>query len=172
VNFRTLSLVGFVVSAALLRLLPHPWNFTPITAMALFSGAHFRTRGAAFAIPLAALFLSDILLGFYSTMFVTYFSFALVVLMGMVFARTRSWGTITVTAVSSSLLFFVVSNFGVWLFDGLYPRNAQGLVACYTAALPFFQGTLVGDLVYTLSFFGLFRLAETRVPAIRHTSSI
>jgi uncharacterized protein DUF6580 len=172
VNITARSLVGVIGVAALLRILPHPWNFTPIAAMALFSGAHFRTRIAAFTIPLAALFISDLFLGFYSTMGVTYMAFALIVMIGMSLHGNRTGLKILAASVVSSVLFFLVSNFGVWLFDHLYSRNGQGLLACYMAALPFFQGTLVGDAAYTALLFGAFHIAETRFPTLQHASSI
>ncbi len=140
--------------------------------MALFSGAHFRTRWAAFAVPLAALLISDVFLGFYSSMGVTYGCFSLIVLLGMTLSGKRSIGRLAAASLASSILFFLLSNFGVWLFDHMYSRNGQGLLACYAAALPFFQGTLLGDLSYTALLFGVFHLAETRFPSLQQASSI
>lgn len=169
---RTTSLVGMVLAAALLRLLPHPWNFTPITAMALFSGAQFRTRWAAFAIPLSAMFMSDLVLGAYPSIAVTYLCFSTIVVIGMSLRNAQSTGRIAAAAAGSSILFFVVSNVGVWLFDGMYPHTTAGLSACFTAALPFYQGTLLGDATYTALLFGGFRLAEIRFPSLQRASSI
>ena len=166
------SLIGVIGFAALLRILPHPWNFTPIAAMALFSGAHFRTRVGAFAVPLAALFISDLFIGLYSSMFVTYLAFSLIVVIGMSLNENRTVPKILAASVVSSVLFFLISNFGVWMFDHMYSRSGPGLLACYTAALPFFQGTLFGDAAYTAVLFGAFHLAETRFPTLQHASSI
>lgn len=161
-----------VAAAALMRILPHPWNFSPIAAIALFGGAHFRTRAAAFGVPLAALALSDLLLGYYPTLPVTYVAFAIVVLIGTGLRNASGWRPVALATVGSSLLFFVVSNLGVWLWEGMYPMTFQGLLACYTAALPFYQGTLLGDLFYTTTLFGLYHLAERRIPALQRASSI
>jgi len=171
-KLRFFSLLGVMGAGALLRILPHPWNFTPIAAMALFGGAHFQTRRAAFAVPLGTLFLSDIVLGLYPHMWYQYFCFALVVCIGWAI-RNRSSAIVTMAAaVTSSVLFFVVNNFGVWWLENLYPKNWQGLMACYTAALPFFQGTFFGDLMYTALFFGAFHLAERRFPALQRTCAV
>jgi hypothetical protein len=168
---RSASLIGVIGFAAILRILPHPWNFTPIAAMGLFAGAHFRNRGAAFAIPLAALFLSDLVLGFYRHMWLQYAGFALVVCVGFAVREHRTFGRLVGAAICSSVLFFVVTNFGVWLFETLYPKTWAGLTACYVAAIPFFQGTWLGDLAYTAAFFGAFRLAERSFPTLEKAPS-
>ena len=169
---RSIALVGAVIFAALLRILPHPWNFSPIAAMALFAGAHFRTRRAAFAIPLGTLLLSDLILPKYPHMWFNYACFGLVVCIGFVLRGRRSTGLIAVGAVSSSVIFFLTSNFGVWWLENIYSHNWQGLVACYTAAIPFFQGTLLGDLTYTALLFGAFRLAERSFPSLEQAPSL
>src|SRR3954454_17237153 len=144
---RLAALLLAVLAAAALRLVPHPPNFTPIGAMALFSGAYLARRGAiAFVAPLAALFLSDVVLGFYHGMATVYFSVALIVLLGSFALRRVSAIRVGAAAITSSVLFFVVTNFGMWLFSGLYPRTLPGLEACYVAAIPFFQNTVGGDL--------------------------
>lgn len=171
-NTRTISLIGMVVMAAVLRLLPHPWNFTPVTAMALFAGAHFATRRAALLVPFGALFLSDLVLGFYPSMAVTYVSFGLIVLLGATLGARASAPKILATSAASSCLFFVLSNFGVWLLEGMYPRTGTGLLACYTAALPFFQGTFLGDLTYTAALFGALRVAEQKLPSLQQASTL
>lgn len=171
-NTKTISLVGLILLAAVLRLLPHPWNFSPIAAMALLGGASLRTRSGALLVPLAALFLSDWVLGFYPTMFVTYAAFAAVVMIGRLLSDQAKAPKIFLASMAGSITFYVLSNFGVWLWDGLYPLNTQGLVACYTAALPFFQGTLAGDLFYAAVLFGAFRFAQARFPALQQASSI
>jgi hypothetical protein len=164
---RLLALLSAIVAAAALRLLPHPPNFTPIGAMALFSGAYLGRRGLAFVAPLGALLLSDALLGFYSGMEFQYLSVALIVLLGWVALSRLSVLRLGVAAVASSVLFFAISNFGVWLVGGMYPRNLSGFGACYVAAIPFFQNTVAGDLFYTALLFGGFRVAELLVPRLR-----
>lgn len=162
------ALVIAIFAAAAMRLVPHPPNFAPIAAMALFSGAQMPKRALSFAAPFAALLLSDIALGgFYPGMNFVYLSFGLTVLLGWAVARRKTALTIGAAAIASSVLFFVLTNFGVWLFTGMYPRTGEGLVACYVAAIPFFQNTLAGDLVYTALLFGGFALAERLLPPIR-----
>ena len=165
-NSRLVALLSAILAAALLRLLPHPPNFTPIGAMALFGGAYLGRRLVAFAAPLGALLLSDLVLGFYHGQATVYFSVALIVMFGMVALRRISPLRIGAAAVASSILFFAITNFGMWLFSGFYPRTFVGLEACYVAAIPFFQNTLAGDLFYATLLFGGFRTAELLVPRL------
>ena len=169
---RLLALLIAIFAAAALRLLPHPPNFSPIAAMALFGGAYLPKRALAFAAPFGALVISDALLGgFYPGMNFVYLSFGLTVLIGWAVARRRTPLTIAGAAVASSVLFFALTNFGMWLFSGFYPLTWQGLAACYVAAIPFFQNTLAGDLFFTALLFGGFALAERMVPAVRLTEA-
>jgi hypothetical protein len=164
---RILALLAAIVVAASLRLVPHPPNFTPIGAMALFSGAYLGRRPLAFVAPLGGLLLSDAVLGFYSGMQFQYLSVALIVLIGWFALSRMSVLRLGIAAVASSVLFFAVSNFGVWLVSGMYAKTASGLAACYVAAIPFFQNTLAGDLFYTALLFGGFKLAELLMPRLR-----
>lgn len=164
---RVAALLTAIFTAAAMRLVPHPPNFSPIAAMALFGGAYMPKRALAFVAPFAALLLSDAVLGFYAGMNFVYFSFALTVLIGWAIASRKTPLTIGAAALASSVLFFVVTNFGMWLFSGFYPLTGEGLVTCYVAAIPFFQNTLVGDLFFAALLFGGFTLVEKVVPAIR-----
>ncbi len=166
---RILIILVAIVAAAALRLVPHPPNFTPIGAMALFSGAMLGRRGAvAFAAPLGALLVSDLALGlFYPGMAFVYSSVALVVVIGWVVAARRSVIAVGVAALASAISFFVLTNFGMWLLSGLYPLTAAGLAACFVAAIPFFQNTLAGDLFYSALLFGGFALIERAWPRLR-----
>jgi hypothetical protein len=164
---RLIALLSAIVLAAALRLLPHPPNFTPIGAMGLFSSAYLGRRALAFAAPLGAMLLSDAVLGFYSGMWVTYLAVALIVLTGWVALSRISVLRVAGAAVASSVLFFLVSNFGTWALSGMYPHTSAGLSACYVAAIPFFQNTLAGDLFYAALLFGGFRLAEHFAPRLR-----
>jgi len=167
-NARILTLLTAILAAAALRLVPHPPNFTPIGAMALFSGAYLGRRGAvALVAPLGALFLSDLVLGFYRGMPTVYFSVALIVIIGWMALRRVSPLRVGGAAIASSVLFFVLTNFGMWLSSGFYPRTLAGLEACYIAAIPFFQNTVAGDLFYAAVLFGGFALLERTVPALR-----
>ena len=171
---RLWTLIGIIGAAALARLLPHPPNMTPIAAMALFGGATLRNRWQAFALPLLAMAASDVLLGLtryglaaLASRPVVYGALALTVVMGLMLRRRRTPATIGAAALGSSLLFFVVTNFSVWLGSVYYPPTWEGLVACYTAALPFFRNTLVGNLAFSLVLFGGFALAERRFPRLQ-----
>ena len=165
-KLRLITLAGLVVAAAVSRLLPHPPNFAPIMAIALFGGATF-SRRTSLIIPLAAMLLSDLLIGFHDQMALVYLSFILVVLMGWTLSKNRGVSSIASRAITGSLLFFVISNFGVWLAGTIYPRDLSGLVACYVAAIPFFQTQLLGDALYTLTLFGGFALMEKWVRSVR-----
>ena len=147
-----------IFMAASLRLIPHAPNFAPIAAMALFGGAYLN-RSYALLVPIVALFVSDLFIGFYSpvVMISVYGSFVLVGLIGLWLRSRKSPRNVVFTAVGSSILFFLVTNLAVWL-GGWYPRNLAGLAECYTLALPFFRNTILGDLFYTGVFFGGYEL--------------
>ena len=166
-NSRLVALLVAILAAATLRLVPHPPNFTPIGAMALFSGAYLGRRPLAFVAPLGALLLSDLVLGVYHGMATVYFSVGLIVLIGWVALKRVSPIRVGAAAITSSVLFFVITNFGMWLFSGFYPRTLAGFEACYIAAIPFFQNTVAGDLFYATLLFGGFRLAELLVQRLK-----
>lgn len=170
-RFRLAALLTAIVAAAALRLVPHPPNFTPIGAMALFSAAYLGRRPLAFAAPLGALLLSDLVLGFYSGMLFQYVGVGLIVLLGWFALARLSVLRLAGAAVASSILFFAISNFGVWAVSGMYPPTLAGLSACYVAAIPFFQNTLAGDLFYTALLFGGFAVAEQLIPRIKLTDA-
>jgi hypothetical protein len=164
---RIIALFCAIFVAAALRLVPHPPNFSPIDAMALFSGAYLGRRVLAFAAPLGALLLSDLVLGFYHGQMTVYFSVALIVVIGMAALNRRSALRIGTAAIASAILFFVITNFGMWLSSGFYPRTLTGLETCFVAAIPFFQNTLGGDLFYATLLFGGFKVAELLLPRLR-----
>jgi hypothetical protein len=163
---RLMVLITIVLAAAASRLIPHPPNLTSITAVALFGGAYFSDRRLAFLVPLAALFLSDLILGFYAHMEVVYLSFALIVCVGLWLQKRRSTIYIVGAALASSILFFLLTNFGVWALESLYPKTMAGLLACYVTAIPFFQNTLQGDLFFTAVLFGGFTILERSFPKL------
>jgi len=151
-----LGLIGFAVFA---RWLPHPPNVAPIAAMALLGGAVLPRR-LALSLPLIAMMISDVFIGLHSLVILTWGSFVLIALLSsFILKRRRNPALIALSSVGASSLFFVVTNFGVWLEGMLYPRTWAGLVECYTLALPFFRNTLIGDAAYTGLLFGLFYLA-------------
>jgi hypothetical protein len=148
--------------------------------MALFGAAYFTKRYWAFIIPIVSMWLSDLALNnvvygayfdhfvwFYSGSLFTYAAFALIVLMGIFTLKKVRPARLIGSALGASAIFFVVSNFGVWLSSGMYPHTASGLQACYLAAIPFVKNTLLGDMVYSGLMFGLFELVQRRLPAIQ-----
>lgn len=173
-----LVLAGLIAVAALTRLLPHPPNFSPVEAIALFGGAYFASRYWALAVPLLAMFASDLALGlvrggiyfdyFASAGFwLVYACIALSAVLGFGLRGKVSGGRVLGYSLAGSALFFVATNFGAFLSDPLYPKTASGLAAAYTAGIPFFQWTVLGTLFYAALLFGGFALLRHRVPALR-----
>lgn len=155
-----------IFAAAFVRLVPHPPNFAPIAAMALFGGAYFSKKWAAFFVPLAAMFITDLILGFHETMWAVYLSFTLIVVIGMMMLKEKKIGNIFFTSVISSVSFFVITNFAVWLSSSIYVKTFAGLAACYTAAIPFFHQTLLSDLFFVGVMFGLYHLVKMKFPVL------
>ena len=178
-TIRPLAIVCVIALAALTRLLPHPPNFAPLTALAVFGGIRYADRRAAILAPLLALFASDLVRevlyrygladqwGLYRGMWVVYTTTTLIVLMARFASGTRSPLIIASITLAGSCLFFLVTNFAVWIDGVLYPLTREGLVACYTEAIPFFRNALLGDAFYATVLFGLWALAEAGVPAFR-----
>jgi hypothetical protein len=173
-----LALAGLIVLAALTRLLPHPPNFSPVEAIALFGGAYFAARGWALVVPLVAMFVSDLALGlvnggiyfdyFASAGFLlVYACIALSTLLGFGLRGRVSGARVLGYSLIGSVLFFLVTNFGAWLGSPAYPQNAAGLAAAYVAGIPFFQWTVLGTLAYAAILFGGFALLRRQVPALR-----
>jgi hypothetical protein len=178
-TIRSLTIAGLIVLAALTRLLPHPPNFAPITAMAVFGGIVYCYRRSALIAPLVALLLSDLARevlyrcgwstdwGFYKGMWVVYGTTLLVALLARLAHGTRSPLKIAGVTLAGSVVFFLVTNFGIWVGSTRYPQTAEGLMTCYTMALPFFRNALLGDAFFATLLFGGWALAESRVKALR-----
>jgi len=156
--------VALVVVGIVSRLLPHPANFTPLAALALFGGYYFKREGKII-LPLLALFVSDCFLGFYDLklMLVVYFCFFLNVMLGSYLGDKKILGKAVGFSVVGSIIFFLATNFAVWAFGSWYPHTASGLVACFYLAIPFFRNTLLGDLFFTCSLFGAYQLVSNYV---------
>lgn len=157
---QTLFLISIISLGVASRILPHPANFTPIGAIALFSGFYFRNRNFAL-VPLLSMAVSDLLIsGYYGpVMFYVYGSFLAIFLLGRLSLRTRSPSShLFAASLAGSLFFFVVTNFAVWLHGSMYAKDLNGLLAGYLAALPFFRHTLLSDLFYNLTFFSALKL--------------
>lgn len=187
-GYRVGVMAAVVVLAALARLVPHPPNFAPVCALALFGAVTLTPRWLGLALPLAAMILSDVLLqittqlgvldgwlargtGFHQWMLVVYLGVAAVAGLGML-VRGRRWEWVPFAAVGGSVVFFVVTNLAVWAegFVGgplaMYPPTWEGLVACFEAALPFYRMTLLGDLFYCGVLFGGLALATKLAPGL------
>lgn len=173
-----LILAALIFVAALTRLIPHPPNFSPIEAVALFGGAYFAKRHWALIVPLVAMFASDLLLGMinggiYWSYFASagyllvYACIALSTVLGFGLRGKVSGGRVLAYSLAGSMLFFLVTNFGVWLSGTMYPKDMGGLVAAYVAGIPFFQWTVLGTLFYSALLFGGFELLRKRVPALQ-----
>lgn len=138
-----------------------------MATIALFGGAQFPDKRAAFFVPLAAMFLSDLVIGLHALIPMVYAAFALIVCIGFWLQRQRSATRVAVGATASAVLLFVLANFGVWAFDTLYPKTPSGLLQCYAAAVPFLRNLLLGNLLYSALLFGSMALAENRFTVLR-----
>jgi hypothetical protein len=163
---RFLVLTGMILIAAFSRLIPHPPNFTAVAAIALFGGAFFDKKWNAFLIPLTAMFLTDIILGFHRNMMPVYLAFILIAFIGLSLRNNKKITGIFLASISASVSFFIITNFSMWLLGTLYPKTGAGLAECFIAAIPFFHYTLLGDLFYVGILFGAFELAKVKFPKL------
>jgi len=162
--------VMLILLAAFSRLLPHPMNFAPITAIALFGGVYFNGKFSPI-LPMAALLISDLFLGFYEGIAWVYGSFLLIVALGLLIRRYKTVPVVFGAAVAGSLLFFLITNFGVWQAGLFYTKDFTGLVECYTAAIPFYRNSVMGDLFYVTVMFGVYELAMKYLPKVQSTKA-
>jgi uncharacterized protein DUF6580 len=165
--FRTILALALIVLAAVLRIVPHPWNFAPIGAIALFSGAMIPDKRLALFFPLLTLVAGDLFIGFHKLIPLVYASTLVSVVLGYLLRDRKTLGRITGVTMLGAIQFFLVTNFGVWLLLGTFPKSAAGLVACYIAGAPLFWNTLAGDALYVTLLFGGFALAERLFPALQ-----
>jgi hypothetical protein len=150
--------LALIAISILLRVLPHPANFAPVTALTLFGGAVLPRR-LALLVPLGAMVISDTIIGWYNLMPVTWACYMLIALASSSWLRGRSIRRGVELTVGASVFFFVVTNFAVWAGGGLYPHTLAGLQRCFVLALPFFRNTALSDALYTASLFSLYALA-------------
>ncbi|MBI2618778.1 MAG: hypothetical protein HYW57_01710 [Ignavibacteriales bacterium] len=170
---RITVLISMVLAAVASRLIPHPPNFTPMIALALFGGSYFTDRRTAYVVPLAAMVLSDIGLAFlkgyefFTAMrLVIYGCFSLMTTMGFLLRHRLKIVNIIAASVAGSIVFFIITNFAVWAGGHLYPMNMTGLAQCYIAAIPFFSNTVLSALFYSGLLFGSFEFAQHKIPAL------
>ncbi|MFV0398240.1 MAG: DUF6580 family putative transport protein [Bacteroidales bacterium] len=183
INLRFGAISCMILLAALSRLIPHPINFAPISGIALFGAAFYGKKYWAFIIPIVSMWISDLIINnvvyaelfdgfvwFYSGSLFTYAAFVAIAILGMNALKRVTVSRVVASAMSASILFFALSNFGVWLSSGMYPHTWNGLATCYAAGLPFLKNTVAGDLVYSALLFGAFVWGESRFPALRPVS--
>ena len=178
-NQRFSVITLMILLAAMSRLLPHPPNFAPIGGMALFGAAYFTKRYWAFIVPITAMWISSLVLNntmhahlydrfvwFGSDSIFIYGTFALIILFGMFTLKKVRLPNLILSALGASVIFFLVSNFGFWLMWTMYPKTFVGLMACYSAGIPFFHNTVLGDLMYTGVLFGTFEWGVRKFPKL------
>lgn len=156
-NFNFFNATILIIFAVVLRLLPHPANVAPIAAMALFGGAYLDKK-YAIILPLLAMIISDFFLGFNQSTSYVYTSFILIGCIGIWLKSHKTLTNVLLGTLLSSVLFFLITNFGFWLAFDLYPKTFAGQLQAYVMALPFFRNTLLGDFFYTGLFFGSYEL--------------
>jgi len=162
---------GLLVLGILSRVLIHIPNFTPVVALGLFGGVYLK-RKQAILLPLLLLAISDVIIGFHNTMFFTWISMILIVMVGFWLKQHKKPGPILLTGIFSAILFFLVTNFGVWLVSGIYPRTLAGLSECFMMAIPFFRTTLASTIIYTLVLFGVYEWMASRIKDTRFASAL
>lgn len=164
-----------IIIAALSRFIPHGYNFTPIAGMALLGGAYFGRKVLAFVVPISVLFITDVILNntlyraffsgedgfvlFSDFMIYTYAGTAAIVLIGMGLLKKVTGPRILGGALLSTIVFFLITNFGFWIGSPMYPQNGAGLLAAYVAGLPFMSGHLLANVVFSFLLFGSYELA-------------
>ncbi len=164
---RLVVLITIILVAAAARVIPHPPNFTPIAAMALFGGAYAPTIWQAVLVPVGAMVVSDLIIGWHPLAPVIYLSFVLIVGIGCWLRTRKSLATLVAAVGASSVSFFLVTNFAVWASGAMYPKTGAGLLAAYVAGLPFLRNTVLGDLFYSAVLFGSFAAVERYVASVR-----
>ena len=164
-------IIAMILGGALSRLIPHTPNVTAVTAIALLGGAYLSNRTLAVLVPLLALWVSDLFLGFHNLMPFVYVAVALIAVASNFALHSRArWVRVAATAIGSSLFFFAVTNFGVWLMAPMYAKTAAGLVECYVIALPFLGTQMFGDLLFSGLLFGAVWLVKTWKPQLMQSS--
>jgi len=173
---RAIFIISVILAGALFRFIPHWPNFTPIAAMALFGGTYLGKKYLAFIVPFAAMVLSDLVLGFHSYMAAVYIAFGLTVMIGFILRGRTNVRNVLAASLTSSVLFYLITNFAAWLASPIYPPTFTGLMESYIAGLAFFNNgayglsfflnEVAGGLFYNALFFGAYYFARQRIPAL------
>lgn len=175
INLRTSLLVLLILLAAFSRLIPHLPNFSPLAAISLFGAAYFKKAWQTFLIPIAATWLSDLLINnvvyteyfpsftwFYPGFYWQYGSYVLIALGGLLMLKKVNVRGVIGAGLMATAVFFLITNFAVWMGSKTFPQNFAGLISCYVAGIPFLKGTLLGNLVYSGALFGTFAWMQQR----------
>ncbi len=163
-------LVGLMILAVFSRLIPHPWNFTAVGAVALFGGTYIQSKRVSLMLPFVVLLMSDLILGFHETMIFVYGAFLLTVLLGWTLRAKKSAGLLAYNSLMASSLFFFITNAGVWWTQEMYTKDLSGLLTSYAMALPFFGNQIAGDLFFSVTLFAGYELLKRAVVSL-HSSS-
>ena len=180
-NLQTGVLSIIILLAAFTRIMPHPPNFSPMAAIGLFGAAHFAKKWQAFFIPLIGIWVSDLVINnyvysssssnfvwFYSGFYWQYISYILIIFTGLfIFNRGISLTKTAGGMISSSGIFFLVSNFGGWAGGTMYPKNFGGLITCYAAGVPFIHNTIISDVLFTTVLFGTYYLLQVEYSSLK-----
>ena len=178
ISLTYLAVILLILIASFSRIIPHMPNFTPIGAMALFGGAYFKNKYHAFIIPILSLWISDLVINnfilsyyneftwFYQGFLWQYSAFIMIILIGYYSLNKMSFKNILLSSLGSSLIFFVVTNFGVWISGSMYSLDLSGFITCYALALPFYKGTLLGFLFYSSFLFGVFEMSKLKTLSV------
>ncbi len=179
INLRFSILTALILLVAFSRMIPHPTNFSPLGAIAIFGAAHFSKKWQILFIPIAATWLSDLFINnviyanyyptftwFYDGFYWQYTSYLLIALTSMALLKKVSKERVFIGAFCATAIFFLISNVGCWVGNSFYPQNFKGLMSCYAAGIPFLKGTLLGDLFYSLVLFGGFAIAQYKLPVL------
>jgi hypothetical protein len=158
--------IGILIFGIVSRLIVHIPNFTPVMALALFGGVYLK-KDQAVLLPVLLMAVTDLFLGLHGTMFFTWGSVALIAVLGLGLRKNKNAATIAGFSLASALLFFVVTNFGVWLVSGMYPRTLAGLMSCYILAIPFFRHTLFSTVIYAFVLFGGYEVVAAQLKKTR-----
>ena len=158
----------FIILGVIFRVIPHVPNFTPLAGIALFSGVYLNKKHG-YIVPLAIYIISDLIVGMHNTVFFTWASIAIIYFVGVYLRGRKTVSNTALFTLISSVVFFIITNFGVWLM-GWYPRTLQGLTQCYTLAIPFFRTSLLANFIYVAVTFGLYEYFLSKKVLAHQTS--
>ena len=158
--------LGIIVIGIITRFIPHPPNFTPILSFALLSGVYSKNNLGIF-IPISIMLFSDMVLGSHGAIIWVYSSLFVVYLIGYYFIKNISFKNVLLGAIAGSFIFFILTNLGVWFIG--YPKNIEGLIACYVAAIPFYKNTLLSAIIYTSAIHAIYVVLSKNILAFQNS---